>query len=283
MADRLAYEQPNVERQRAGSKTAAPPNRAYQEIGPIVDRLATLEARLEGRPTMQSLRRFALIRLHESYVQQFIESPGFGVSRHMTPRKEDLVLPVNDPIDLSPADPMDLSAEAENRNRQTNQATQSSPANDELQAMHELSIVDFVNEDGFGYIVDRGRVAGFQEHQFRSMPELSANGRDPHWRVERLELVSLLKFAEPAVYLSDHLPRMDELRDAPTRPLHAFEKASLLALRNGEELKVESEGDRMRMLGSIRAVKRCLSCHSGERGELLGAFSYRLRRQPPAP
>ena len=35
--------------------------------------------------------------------------------------------------------------------------------------------------------------------------------------------------------------------------------------------------------GSIRAVKQCLSCHSVERGELLGVFSYALRRELPLP
>jgi hypothetical protein len=34
------------------------------------------------------------------------------------------------------------------------------------------------------------------------------------------------------------------------------------------------------MLGSLRATKHCLQCHSGSRGSLLGAFSYRLRRDP---
>jgi hypothetical protein len=30
------------------------------------------------------------------------------------------------------------------------------------------------------------------------------------------------------------------------------------------------------MLGSLRAAKQCLDCHNVQRGELLGAFSYRL-------
>jgi hypothetical protein len=30
----------------------------------------------------------------------------------------------------------------------------------------------------------------------------------------------------------------------------------------------------------IWIIKQCVSCHGGERGDLLGAFSYSLRRQP---
>src|SRR5262249_61836230 len=96
------------------------------------------------------------------------------------------------------------------------------------------------------------------------------------WAVERLELVGLLKYEEPVVYLSDYLPRMDELRDAPTRPLDAFEQEALAALRGGQDLMVQDGPDRMRMLGSLRAAKQCLRCHRVEHGELLGAFSYRL-------
>ena len=37
-----------------------------------------------------------------------------------------------------------------------------------------------------------------------------------------------------------------------------------------------SEG--VRMLGAIRSVEQCMKCHGGERGDLLGAFSYSLVR-----
>jgi hypothetical protein len=34
------------------------------------------------------------------------------------------------------------------------------------------------------------------------------------------------------------------------------------------------------MLGAARSVSQCIKCHDGERGDLLGAFSYYLQRQP---
>src|SRR5207249_363954 len=140
---------------------------------------------------------------------------------------------------------------------------------------------DFVNPKGFGYIQDRAHVKGFQAHQFRSVPELPApKEATRRWRVRRLELVSLLKHNEPAVYVSEHLPRMDELRDARTRPLDAFEMRTLNALQAGDDLKAESAADQIRLLGAVRAARQCLECHRGERGKLLGAFSYRLQREP---
>jgi hypothetical protein len=89
-----------------------------------------------------------------------------------------------------------------------------------------------------------------------------------------------LKFDEPRVYVLDHLPRMDQLSsdDVLTRALDEFEKESLEKLRTEEDLVVREEDGVHRMLGSLRAAKQCLECHSVDRGELLGAFSYVLRR-----
>ena len=38
--------------------------------------------------------------------------------------------------------------------------------------------------------------------------------------------------------------------------------------------------DGLRILGAIRAAKQCVDCHGGERGALLGAFSYTLTQRP---
>jgi hypothetical protein len=121
-------------------------------------------------------------------------------------------------------------------------------------------------------------------HHFHAVPRLKElPGQTQRWRIQSLELVRLLKHDEPVTYVSKHLPRMDELRDAPTRPLTSFENNALAALRRGEDLQVESTMDRIHVFGSIRAIKQCLACHEGQRGDLLGAFSYRLIREPKAP
>jgi hypothetical protein len=83
------------------------------------------------------------------------------------------------------------------------------------------------------------------------------------------------------VYVSENLPRMEELRGAPTRPLDGFEASALEKLRRGEALLVADAPGGVRMLGALRSVKQCVDCHGGERGDLLGAFSYTLRRAEP--
>jgi hypothetical protein len=147
-----------------------------------------------------------------------------------------------------------------------------------LRELHIESQVDFVNAKGFGDVQAREHVAGFQGHAFRTMPKLESGGERPQrWTLQKLELVSLLKHEQPAVYLSEHLPRMDELREAKTRPPSSFESAALADLQSGEDLKVQTTANRLRMLGSIRAVEQCLQCHQVKRGDLLGAFSYQFR------
>jgi hypothetical protein len=79
--------------------------------------------------------------------------------------------------------------------------------------------------------------------------------------VRRLELVSLLKHERPAAYVSDHLPRMGDLRTkAQTRPLSEFEDKALAAVRDGEDLVAEATANRIHLLGSLRATKQCLDC-----------------------
>ena len=51
--------------------------------------------------------------------------------------------------------------------------------------------------------------------------------------------------------------------------------------RNGEDLVTDATVNRIHLLGAVRAARQCLDCHNVERGALLGAFSYELRRTPP--
>jgi hypothetical protein len=51
-------------------------------------------------------------------------------------------------------------------------------------------------------------------------------------------------------------------------------------LRQGEDLFISRDGGGLRMLGAVYSLKQCVACHGGERGDLLGAFSYTLERDP---
>ena len=209
--------------------------------------------------------------LHEHAVDRFVDSPGFGQGRMTRRRTDTKVLedgghgspPVPQPDYASPFvhPPLELSAELPDTHTRT------------LRELHDTGVLDFVNPTGFGYVKDRGRVAGFQAHGMSKVP--AAGWR---WSVARLDLVGVVVHDKPVVYLSPNLPRMDELRDAPTRPLDAFETAGLDALRKGEDLYARGTDTAARMLGAVRAAKQCTTCHACERGELLGAFAYGLRR-----
>jgi hypothetical protein len=216
-------------------------------------------------------RELQLRMLHEHAVDLFINSPGFGVARMFYPTEAGLSAGLQrGPVPLQPGPRFTSPWSPGESGRES--------AGDEapIGRMLEESIVDFVNPGGFGYVKDRGHVAGFVPHRFGQLPA-PAN----RWKVEALELVSLLLNDEPEVYVSDHLPRMDRLHGVPTRPLDRFERFGLHALRQGEDI-VTAEGEEgVRMLGAIRCVKQCLTCHGGERGALLGAFSYSLRPDGP--
>ena len=73
---------------------------------------------------------------------------------------------------------------------------------------------------------------------------------------------------------------MEQIRQGKTRTLDGFEEAALPTLREGEDLFIASKGETVRMLGALRATKTCQQCHDADVGDLLGAFSYTLRRAP---
>jgi hypothetical protein len=145
-----------------------------------------------------------------------------------------------------------------------------------LETMHVNFGADFLSPEWWGGIIEpTKRVVGFLPHAIHRPRHLGDRSAE-HYTLDSLQLVSLLKFDEPRVYVLDHLPRMDQLSGAavPTRKLDEFESDALPKLRGEEDLVIAKDGGPYRMLGSLRAAKQCLDCHSVERGELLGAFSY---------
>lgn len=228
-------------------------------------RLDRLALELDTQDASGRHRSWQLQRLHENTVGLFINSPGFGVARMSYPNATVLgprragspsqpsprAASEGSPGGLMPIDPADEAP---------------------LGRLLDESIVDFVDERGFGYFKDRRHVAGFLGHGFSEVPKAGVE----RWRVRSLELVGLLLHDEPAVYVSDELPSMDRLRGAMTRPLDRFEGPALGALRRGDDLFVARDGEAVRMLGAVRSGRQCVACHGGERGALLGAFSYVL-------
>jgi hypothetical protein len=143
--------------------------------------------------------------------------------------------------------------------------------------MHDRGTRNLLSPERMGYVQDRDHVAGFAPHQFSAMPAVNLDPEAPvMWPVVRLELIGLLRHETPVAYVTDKLPRMDELADAPTRTLDEFEATALEELRAYEDVVIRENANRIRMVGSLRAGRTCIECHTVQRGELLGALSYEL-------
>lgn len=227
-------------------------------------RLAEVEEYLSsGRGGARGL---ALERLHNDSVRFFARTPGLGVGRMFnltTPMEENL----RPRSGVSAPRQQDYFPSA----APTSTALPK-PSAGALDGLHLKGVIDFVNPQGFGYVKDRRHVAGFQAHGFTKVPEAA-----DEWAVATVDLVGLLLHDKPVVYVSEKLPRMEDLRGAPTRPLDPFEATALAALQKGADLHTADGPDGLRVLGALRNAQQCTACHDGDRGTLLGAFSYRLR------
>ena len=210
-------------------------------------------------------RTGSLASLHDNQVRLFTHAAGFGAARMLPriPQAEHFspelvpIIPQGDEYDPNAASLGSIPAEKPGV----------------FERLHGKSILSFVNPYGFGYVKSRTEVAGFRPHYFHGFPAL-----EERWSVSRIDLVGLLKQETPAVYVSDLLPRMDQLAEAPTRKLDGFETEALAAIRSGDDLFTRGDDKNVRMVGAIRSVEQCVSCHGGKRGDLLGAFSYRVMR-----
>jgi hypothetical protein len=294
LANRLAYE----------SQSPA----SDGESGPVLadggtERLNAIEMVFDSHDSRA--RALSLQKLHSSEVAYFISRPGFGLSRMgRSPGRERLEYGDPPPIPLMADEDSATGQSSEMANLTVpdvpaDRQVAAVPTQKELELFHRADQIAFTDPWSFGDVKDRNQVAGFMPHAFMYQPVVGdpANSYPraydpteergvPHssrWKIARLELVSLLKFDQPAVYVSDHLPRMQDLADAQTRPLNTFEQQGLASLRAGDDLITQVDTNEIRMLGSLRSVKQCLECHSGRRGALLGAFSYQLRHHPPLP
>jgi hypothetical protein len=214
-------------------------------------------------------RNRALQELHENAVEEFASSPGFGVAR-MRGGISDRMLKLGLRSDDDIAQPGVRTTTW----MSAGYADQLDPVppdhvDSDIWELHRKSAMDFVNIPGFGYFKDRRHVAGFQSHRFAEKPAPVT-----YWKLQTLDLVGMVVHDEPVAYISEHLPRMEELRQAPTRSLDPFEQKALIDLRRGKNLYVCTSPDGLRVLGALRCARQCADCHGAQQGDLLGAFSY---------
>lgn len=243
------------------------------------ERLQDFEEQLDEREFAARKRNFRLQSLHRRTSDAFILAQGFGPVRMMKVRREEIELPETKPV--SPPLGPGLPYEPESGRPVDLSKAQAPPAAD-LGALHAAGRLDFVDPAREGHFDGRDHVVGFLSHRFSELPEFPEDSDSKaQWQVVRLELIGLLSHDEPVAYVSQNLPQMDELREAETRPLDEFERRAVEMLQTEEDLHVGEGLNRIRMVGSLRAAEGCLKCHSVERGELLGAFSYELIRAEP--
>jgi hypothetical protein len=251
-------------------------NHAAIEIRPVV---LTKLTEFENNLDQSSYREWQFRCIHEHNYEVFARSVGFGIWRMMKPMAESLRRP---PLRDIAFDEMPVEEPAGAYRNWRAMQTRNTGRN--IEGIHDVSQYDFLDADSFGAVIEpKSKVAGFVEHALHITPK-AGQERPEEWTIERLELVSLLKFDEPRVYVVDHLPRMDQLSAAnvPTRPLDDFESGALQQLGSQEDVVVHKDGNNYRMLGSLRAAKQCADCHSVEHGELLGAFSYTISQNASA-
>ncbi len=245
----------------------------------------------------RSYRLYQLERIHSKAYEDFVKRQGFGALRILPIRSGHLKVPELKDVPFSDtshsSQGRDLDGEDDNSltlgvNEHALLGFKETESL-KLQAYNQKSFANFALPATLGFVSQPKQATGFEPHGFRfAMPKLSVEPQpnaDPlqynitETRLNRLELVSLLNFETPRVYVLDHLPRMDQLRgaDLETRELDSFEKSGLERLIAGETLVTERTGTSFRMLGAIPAINQCLQCHDGQVGNLLGAFSYEFK------
>ena len=233
-------------------------------------------------------RSLALFTIHELSERRFQAMMGAGFMRMPWMRNwKDQLIELPPPEDLYLPDeytPADQFADALTWARGVMELiSPSTKVTPELRA-HLRSYIDFVNLEGWGYVRSRDEVAGFQSHHFRHRPIVynTETKELDDWRIVRLQLVSVLKHESPRVYLDSELPNMEKLssENALTRELDDFESRALKHLQQDTDVVLKENGDSLRMMGSLRAIENCRDCHHVRHGDLLGAFSYELRRAP---
>lgn len=308
LKDRLAFDAPGRGRVNKAFPTpdlklpADAPFPVYADpktMTPAAVALVQFEQQL--RRESRHARTRALAAVHELKVNEFIHSPGFGHERLVWMPSHTPDVPPKDWSEADRGEPVTLPADGGFFTADKGKKGPTMPAVTALAHFHAATSHEFVTTDSWGLVKKDKTAAGFKPHALAGLPDLGrarydttapkkdATGRITgyplveRWAVRRVELIGLLMHDSPVVYLNPDgkLPAMDAAKDGGTRDLTEFETTSLKDLAAGKDVvAVDAVTNHVRMVGAIRMASACLKCHEGKRGDLLGAFTYDLVRDP---
>ena len=138
--------------------------------------------------------------------------------------------------------------------------------------MHDSYVKRFVSAEGFG-------MSRMMTPHMRDISGVLDLGRT-RYNIESIELIGLLQQPQPTVYmpaLHNSGPRGSTSQRVPT----TFETSALASFRSGRDLVSQDSPGALRCIGAVRAADACLRCHEDKKaGDLLGAFTYRLKALP---
>jgi hypothetical protein len=153
-------------------------------------------------------------------------------------------------------------------------AASAQPTYESCADLHDAYLHRFESAPGFG-------LSRMAQPPMLDRTGVVALGRKSY-AIDTIELIGLLKLETPVAYVPRwHGAKPDGFS---SRGLTAFEKQSLDEFRAGRNGASADEGkDVVFCMGSLRAKDSCVSCHRDKKiGDLLGAFTYRLRVLPKA-
>lgn len=248
-------------------------------------------------------RTQALAALHQVEVQKFVTNPGFGHMRMIIRRFHETA--EKPPADWSEGDRgevVTLPKEGSFFNPGPDKKGPTLPSVIALAGFHTSTAHEFARPDSWGLVKDKTQAAGFRPHTLEFLPDGHVRRRldqaNPikdkagkvieyplveRWAVRKVELIGLLMHDAPVAYINadNKLPTMAAVKDSKTRELSEFESSGLKDLAAGKEVVVvAATTNQVRMVGAIRMAAACMKCHDGNRGDLLGGFSYDLVRDP---
>lgn len=243
----------------------------------LTTRAQIFQQRLQNAFNDYSKVQRSLKQLHSPHFERFVRSPELGVSMP-DPRiiqfwSKPLTLDPRAPSRYHDADYISTFCWVLSGGSKNDHGL--SP-----ETLHLYSIFDFVHPTTLGEKYDETNLhVGFRRHGVTFPHTLIVNAKC--YSSNRIEVIG--PFREETdlsdVNIEVVSPVCDPEDRKYTRILSKFEASALTQLKQGESLVVQNDESTVRMLGAIRSVSQCNSCHNCASNDLLGAFSYEFLLQ----